>query len=74
MTLDDNKRLQKSLMTKVQSLWTRMELPEEDQKKFLEQHTGYSDALIVKLKEEVNKFTDSEIWSLFFEVVNFRNS
>ena len=53
MTLEENKKLQKSLMTKIQSLWTRMELAEEDQKKFLEQHTGYSDQLIVKLKEEV---------------------
>ena len=53
MTLEENKKLQKSLMTKVQSLWTRMELPIEDQTKFLEQHTGYSDQLIVKLKEEV---------------------
>lgn len=64
MTLDDNKRLQKSLMTKVQSLWTRMELPEEDQKKFLEQHTGYSDALIVKLKEEVRRLEELKLQNL----------
>lgn len=64
MTLEENKKLQKSLMTKVQSLWTRMELPEEDQKKFLEQHTGFSDHLIVKLKEEVRRLEELKLQNL----------
>ena len=30
-----------------------MELPEEEQKLYLDEHTGCSDPVIVKLKEEV---------------------
>ena len=41
---------------KMESLWSRMELPEADQKKFLSQYTGYSDFVIVKFKEEVRGY------------------
>ena len=51
--LEDNTKLRRNLITKLESLWTRMELPLETQKKFLDEHFGYSDHVIVKIKEEV---------------------
>ena len=51
--LEENKKVHTNMMMKLKSLWTRMELEEKEQKLFLDQHTGYSDAVVVRIKEEV---------------------
>ena len=42
-----------TLMNKLESLWTRMELSKEEQQLFMEGSVGYSDTTIVSIKHEV---------------------
>lgn len=62
--LEENKKLRKAMSGKMESLWSRMELPEADQKKFLSQYTGYSDFVIVKFKEEVHRLEALKLQNL----------
>ena len=53
LQLEENKKIHVTLMNKLESLWTRMELSKEEQQLFMEGSVGYSDTTIVSIKHEV---------------------